>query len=214
MARVTTGEALTTRASPKASFLEELVGIILEGGDPEPREGVDELGSQYAGYAGDLGSAALEDQSELVSLGRCCQFHLPGEALGILMQGGQGAFGNFDHHTDHMGYLLVSRVWCRSPPALWRSFPGEGGQLLVSYTGLMKAAVSLPDPLFEAADELAKRLGISRSALIAVALESYLRSHQQTGVTERLNEIYRNEDSSLDPVMAAIQSASLPLDEW
>jgi hypothetical protein len=29
------------------------------------------------------------------------------------------------------------------------------------------------------------------------------------GVTERLNEVYRDEESSLDPVMAAIQSASL-----
>lgn len=48
----------------------------------------------------------------------------------------------------------------------------------------------------------------------AVALENYLRSHRQTEVTERLNEIYREEEeSSLDPVMTAIQSASLPLDE-
>lgn len=84
----------------------------------------------------------------------------------------------------------------------------------VKYTESMKAAVSLPANLFEAADELAKRLGISRNELIAVALESYLRSNQQTGVTERLNEVYRNEDSSLDPVVAAIQSASLSLDEW
>ena len=78
----------------------------------------------------------------------------------------------------------------------------------------MKAAVSLPDPLLDAVDELAKRLGISRSELFAVALESYLRSHRQTEVTERLNEVYREEESSLDPVMTAIQSASLPLDEW
>ena len=32
------------------------------------------------------------------------------------------------------------------------------------------------------------------------------------GVTERLNEVYRDEESSLDPVMAAIQSASLTRD--
>jgi metal-responsive CopG/Arc/MetJ family transcriptional regulator len=78
----------------------------------------------------------------------------------------------------------------------------------------MKAAVSLPDALFEAADELAKQLGMSRSELIAVALKAYLKGHRQTGVTERLNEVYRVEESSLDPVMAAIQSASLPRDEW
>lgn len=79
----------------------------------------------------------------------------------------------------------------------------------------MKAAVSLPDPLFEAADELAKRLGMSRSELFAAALEAYLRGHHQAGVTERLNEIYGKEESSLDPVMAAaIQSASLSRDDW
>ena len=33
------------------------------------------------------------------------------------------------------------------------------------------------------------------------------------GATERLNEIYRDEKSSLDPVMAAIQSASLARDD-
>jgi metal-responsive CopG/Arc/MetJ family transcriptional regulator len=78
----------------------------------------------------------------------------------------------------------------------------------------MKAAVSLPDPLFEAADELAKRLGMSRSELFEAALEAYLRGHHQTGVTERLNEIYRDAESSLDPIVAAIQSASLARDEW
>ena len=73
----------------------------------------------------------------------------------------------------------------------------------------MKAAVSLPGPLFEAADELAKRLGMSRSELFAAALEANVIGHRRTGVTERLNEIYRTEDSSLDPVISAIQSTSL-----
>ena len=62
----------------------------------------------------------------------------------------------------------------------------------------MKTAVSLPDALFEAADELAKRLGMSRSELIAVALKAYLKDHRQTGVTERLNEVYRDA-LKLDP---------------
>jgi metal-responsive CopG/Arc/MetJ family transcriptional regulator len=78
----------------------------------------------------------------------------------------------------------------------------------------VKAAVSLPDPLFEAADELANRLGISRSELFAAALEAYLRDRRQAGVTEKLNEIYGEEDSSLDPAIATIQSASLSRDEW
>lgn len=78
----------------------------------------------------------------------------------------------------------------------------------------MKTAVSLPDPLFDAADQLAKRLGISRSELYATAIEEYLKSHRNEGVTETLNRIYREEPSNLDPVIVAIQAASLPRDEW
>jgi metal-responsive CopG/Arc/MetJ family transcriptional regulator len=37
----------------------------------------------------------------------------------------------------------------------------------------MKAAVSLPDDLFAAADALASRLGVSRSRLIALALAEF-----------------------------------------
>jgi len=78
----------------------------------------------------------------------------------------------------------------------------------------MKTAVSLPTPLFEAADELAKRLGISRSELYAVAITEYLRVHHREAVTEALNRVYEQEHSGLDPVVAAIQSASLGEDDW
>ena len=78
----------------------------------------------------------------------------------------------------------------------------------------MKTAVSLPDPLFDAADQLAKRLGISRSELYATAIEEYLKSHRNEGVTEALNRVYREEPSNLDPMIVAIQAASLPRDEW
>lgn len=33
-------------------------------------------------------------------------------------------------------------------------------------------------------------------------------------ITEKLNEIYAEEDSSLDPVLAAMQWASLPKEDW
>jgi metal-responsive CopG/Arc/MetJ family transcriptional regulator len=78
----------------------------------------------------------------------------------------------------------------------------------------MKTAISLPDPLFEAAEKLARGLGMSRSELYSRALESFIRSYSGAQVTEKLNEIYKDQRSELDPVVAAIQSASLPLDEW
>ena len=78
----------------------------------------------------------------------------------------------------------------------------------------MKTAVSLPNPLFEAADQLAKRLGVTRSELYARAIAEYLKSRRSEDITEALNRVYREEPSNLDPVIAAIQAASLPRDEW
>lgn len=78
----------------------------------------------------------------------------------------------------------------------------------------MKTAISLPDPLFEAVEELARGLRMSRSELYARALEAFLRSHQKAAITARLNEVYKDQQSELDPVIAAIQSAAIPREEW
>jgi metal-responsive CopG/Arc/MetJ family transcriptional regulator len=80
----------------------------------------------------------------------------------------------------------------------------------------MKTAISLPDPLFEAADRLARRLGKSRSQLYAEALRAYLDKHSDEDITARLNEIYGAEPelSKLDPVLEALQWRSLPKEEW
>jgi hypothetical protein len=84
------------------------------------------------------------------------------------------------------------------------------------YTWAMKTAVSLPDALFEAADQLARQLGKSRSQLYAEALREYLERHQDEDITRRLNEIYDAEPAlaRLDPVLAALQFMSLPKEEW
>lgn len=77
----------------------------------------------------------------------------------------------------------------------------------------MKTAVSLPDELFEAADTLARRLRVSRSQLYASALESFVQRHRDETVTEALNRVYDQESSSLDPVISALQRASIPRDD-
>lgn len=61
----------------------------------------------------------------------------------------------------------------------------------------MKTAISLPDPLFKRIDWLAKWFGISRSELIARALDDYLARHEGDAVTESLNRIYDGEDAGL-----------------
>lgn len=78
----------------------------------------------------------------------------------------------------------------------------------------MKTAVSIPRPVFEAADLLAKGLGISRSLLYTRAIERYLSEIQQQDVTARLNEVYANEMIDLDPMMAALQAASVLHEPW
>lgn len=78
----------------------------------------------------------------------------------------------------------------------------------------MKTAISLPDSVFQEAETLAKRLDISRSELYAKALAEYLKKYNQSQITAKLNEIYAEEDSSMDPVLAKMQFMSLPREDW
>jgi len=78
----------------------------------------------------------------------------------------------------------------------------------------MKTAVSIPDVLFDAADEVADRLGMSRSQLYAKALAEYVSKHRDDDVTAALNRVYAEQPSELDPVLAAMQFISLPSEDW
>jgi metal-responsive CopG/Arc/MetJ family transcriptional regulator len=51
----------------------------------------------------------------------------------------------------------------------------------------MKTAVSIPDSIFETADQLAKELGISRSELYARALEELIRNRKREHITASIN---------------------------
>ena len=73
----------------------------------------------------------------------------------------------------------------------------------------MKTAVSLPDDLFASANDLAKRQGMSRSELYAVALTEYLAKHRDVDVTSKLNEVLADESSGVDPVLRAAQARSV-----
>lgn len=53
----------------------------------------------------------------------------------------------------------------------------------------MKTAVSIPDDLFRRADELAGRLGKSRSEVYREALADYLARRDPRAVTSALNEV-------------------------
>ncbi|HEX2162805.1 MAG TPA: ribbon-helix-helix protein, CopG family [Thermoanaerobaculia bacterium] len=78
----------------------------------------------------------------------------------------------------------------------------------------MKTAVSIPDPVFDAAEELAHRLGLSRSELYSRALREYLDDHLERSVTARLDAVYASQGSQLDSDLARLQTASLPREDW
>jgi len=78
----------------------------------------------------------------------------------------------------------------------------------------MKTAISIPDPIFQAAEGLAHRLGMSRSQLYAKAVSEYMDAHRNQNVTEILNGIYQSEPSSLDDELLSMQSQSIPKDKW
>jgi metal-responsive CopG/Arc/MetJ family transcriptional regulator len=78
----------------------------------------------------------------------------------------------------------------------------------------MKTAISLPDSIFEEAEALARQLGVSRSELYTKALKAYLRKYNSDRISRELNEVYSNNSSDLDPVMAKMQFMSLSHEEW
>ena len=55
---------------------------------------------------------------------------------------------------------------------------------------------------------------LSRSEVYARALTEYVDRHAQERVTERLNEVYADSDSSADEVLKALQLRSLPREDW
>ncbi|MFV1989951.1 MAG: ChpI protein [Acidimicrobiales bacterium] len=77
----------------------------------------------------------------------------------------------------------------------------------------MKTAVSIPDPLFNAADQVARRLMISRSQLYAEALSQFLLAQGDESITAQLDEIHAVEDSHVEPGLAETQ-ASAVAEEW
>ncbi len=80
----------------------------------------------------------------------------------------------------------------------------------------MKTAISIPDPIFEAAEQLAARIGMSRSELYATAVAAFVARHRAAGVRERMDAAYElyAETARLESVMAIVQSESVPQEDW
>ncbi|MFN8423705.1 MAG: ribbon-helix-helix protein, CopG family [Anaerolineae bacterium] len=78
----------------------------------------------------------------------------------------------------------------------------------------MKTAISLPDPLFKRVDRMAKWSGISRSQLIATAIDDYLSRFEDDAITKALNRVYgASPDDEFDAGLALAQTEALMTDD-
>ena len=75
----------------------------------------------------------------------------------------------------------------------------------------MRTAIYISDGLFRSAEELAARLGISRSALYSKALAALVEKHRDELITSRLNKVYGpvRKSSSLDARVRSLQHRTL-----
>lgn len=78
----------------------------------------------------------------------------------------------------------------------------------------MKTAVSVPDNLFEEADELATRLHTSRSHVFSEALREYLDRHNPERVTEAMNAVVEEVGDDVDDFVGVAALSTLRDSQW
>jgi len=78
----------------------------------------------------------------------------------------------------------------------------------------MKVAISVPDPVFDAAERLAKQRAVPRSRLFTEALEEYVSKHGSEAVTERLNAVYAVEHSAVEEAITRAQIGAVADEAW
>jgi hypothetical protein len=78
----------------------------------------------------------------------------------------------------------------------------------------MKTDISIPNPIYHAAERLANELGISLSELYVAALTNYVYEHEKKSVTDKLNDIYAVVSSAIEPELVKMQIASMEDEKW
>lgn len=78
----------------------------------------------------------------------------------------------------------------------------------------MKTAISIPENIYRDAEDVAKRLGMTRSRLYSAAIADFLNRYQKDDIKAKLNEVYASGSPGVDPVLATMQLASLSPEEW
>lgn len=79
----------------------------------------------------------------------------------------------------------------------------------------MKVAVSIPDPIFDEAEALARRMKISRSKVYARALKEFVANNDRPSLTEQINAALDEIGEEPDPVvLRAGARTALKHTEW
>ena len=81
----------------------------------------------------------------------------------------------------------------------------------------METAISLPNKLFYIAEKYAEKHGFSRSELYAAAVSEFVEKRKRKGkkdITQRINEICDNADTTSDPQIRAAGRLILRDSEW
>lgn len=78
----------------------------------------------------------------------------------------------------------------------------------------MKVTVSVPDPIFAAAERLTRVRGIARSQLFTQALVEFISRHTPEAVTAKLNGVYATAESRLDEPLLRVQLGRLDREAW
>ncbi len=116
-----------------------------------------------------------------------------------------------------MGEMASS--YCRSLVALGptptdaRAFKLTAASVRGNTVG-MKVAVSIPDEVFAETEELAKRLGTSRSEIYSRALSEFLGRHAPDRVTELMNHAIETVGEKNDPFVERAARHALRRVEW
>jgi len=78
----------------------------------------------------------------------------------------------------------------------------------------VKVAISIPDPVFRSAEQLARQLKESRSQHYSEAVAQFVAARDAKAVTRKLDEIYAKQAGALDPALQRAQLASLDDEAW
>lgn len=78
----------------------------------------------------------------------------------------------------------------------------------------MKTAVSIPDDIFERAEQLARRAKRSRSDLYARALSDYVARHAPDRVTEAMDKVLEDLNEPAEGFVSVAARRTLERSEW